>query len=76
MSDPRRKLVLEDGTWRYRIGRQAVQLWTPAGRKIFVWKHDINHAVTGWVSSDSCYEHDGVMITPGLLRQYIERVRP
>lgn len=70
-----RKLVLEDGTWNYRVGQHTVDLWSPSGRKILVYKSEIIAGATGWQSSD-CAEHDGLTITPGLLRSYIERVRP
>lgn len=72
----RRRLVLADGIWRYRVHKRFVEIWTPAGRLVEVQSWAAageTEAPQEW--HDSCYDGDRITITPGLLRQYIEANR-
>lgn len=69
----RRKLVLPDGVWRFRVGRIATTVWSPSGKRVPLMNWWVSgHDVGAHVCNDPKCSGPGKPITPGNLRRFIE----
>ena len=68
-----RKIVLESGTWTYRVGRQYVVIFSPTGQRFCP-----NHSeITGlsWNAIERAkWKGAAAAITPSVIQTWIEKL--